>query len=125
MRFVATVLGDAWALLILRDLIFRQARHFGDFVAAGEGISTNILTDRLQRLEREGVIVKSRDPENGVRVIYRLTEKGRDLVPVLLSMIRWSATWDGASEVPAEFSEALREEPDAMALAIIEGLKSD
>lgn len=118
-RYAATVLGDGWSLLILRDMAFKGSRHFGDFVAAGERISTNILTDRLQRLEREGVIRRSPDPDSGVRVIYRLTEKGRDLVPVLLAMIRWSSDWDERSEVPTEFRTALSEEPEALAGAII------
>lgn len=123
-RYAATVLGDAWSLLILRDLIFREARHFGDFVASGERISTNILTDRLQRLEAEGVIERERDPESAVRVVYRLTEKGRGLVPVLLSMIDWSSMWDVSTEVPDAFTEALRDDPEALAEAIRTSLSS-
>lgn len=124
-RFAATVLGDAWSLLILRDLVFKGSRHFGDFVAAGERISTNILTDRLQRLEAEGVVTRMRDPENAVKVIYRLTDKGRDLVPVLLSMIAWSATWDDRAEVPEQFLSTLKDQPDAFAEAISAGLAGE
>lgn len=121
-RYAATVLGDAWALLILRDLIFRGSRHFGDFVAAGERISTNILTDRLLRLEAEGVVRRSPDPDNARRVVYDLTEKGRDLVPVLLAMIVWSRKWDARHAVPDAFAEALRDAPDAFAAAIMTSL---
>ncbi|WP_136636984.1 winged helix-turn-helix transcriptional regulator [Pseudooceanicola onchidii] len=117
-RYAATVVGDAWALVILRDLIFRGSRHFGDFVAASEGISTNILTDRLQRLEAEGIVTRNRDPEKAVRVIYQLTEKGRGLVPVVLAMIDWAQTWDARTEVPDRFIEALRDDPAAMARAV-------
>ena len=117
-RYAAKVLGDAWALLILRDMVFKGSRHFGDFVAAPEGVSTNILTDRLKRLETAGIVERRRDPEKAVRVIYELTEKGRDLVPVLLAMIQWSSAWDEAAEVPAEFRQALSEEPVAFASAI-------
>ncbi|WP_375174843.1 winged helix-turn-helix transcriptional regulator [Pseudooceanicola sp.] len=122
-RFAATVLGDAWALLILRDLIFRGSRHFGDFVAGGERISTNILTDRLQRLEVEGVITRRQDPAHAKRVVYELTEKGRDLVPVLLAMVAWSRKWDARHEVPDAFAEALRDRPEAFAAAIMQSLE--
>lgn len=118
-RFGATVLGDPWCLLILRDLIFREAKHYGDFARAGEGISTNILADRLSRLEAEGVIIKTRDPERAVRVIYRLTEKGRALVPVILSIINWSETWDTKTEVPPDFIAAYRADPTGFAASVM------
>lgn len=121
-RYAATVLGDAWSLLILRDMVFRGSCNFGDFVAAGERISTNILAERLKRLEAEGIVVRSRDPDNGVRVTYALTAKGRGLVPVLLSMIAWSAEWDGQSDVPTAFRDACREEPEALAQAVLHSL---
>ncbi|WP_276719036.1 winged helix-turn-helix transcriptional regulator [Pseudooceanicola nitratireducens] len=121
-RYGATVLGDAWALVILRDLIFKEAKHFGDFVAAGERISTNILTDRLKRLEDEGVITRRKDPDRAVRVIYELTEKGRRLVPVMLALINWSEAWDPQTEVPGDFIAAYRDDPGAFAEAIVEGL---
>ena len=123
-RYGSTVLGDAWALLILRDMVFKGTRHFGEFVASGERISTNILADRLARLEAEGVIDRAPDPDNAVRVIYRLTQKGRDLVPVLLAIIDWSARWDPATEVPKPFTEAYREDPQGFAAAVIRDLET-
>lgn len=122
-RFGANVLGDGWSLLILRDLIFREARHYGDFVAAGEGISTNILADRLQRLEAEGVISKQQDPDRAVRVIYRLTEKGRGLVPILMAIIDWSEQWDDRTEVPAAFIKAYREDRSGFVASVVDGLE--
>ena len=124
-RYGATVLGDAWALLILRDLVFKEAKHFGDFVAAGENISTNVLADRLARLEAEGVVTKARDPEMAVRVIYRLTDKGRDLVPVLLALVDWSARHDPQTEVPADFIHAYRDDPAAFAASLIAALAGE
>ncbi|WP_407495169.1 winged helix-turn-helix transcriptional regulator [Pseudooceanicola sp. MF1-13] len=124
-RFGATVLGDPWTLLILRDLMFRDARHYGDFARAGERISTNILADRLQWLEGEGILVKTRDPDWAVRVIYRLTEKGRGLVPVILSIIDWSEAWDDKTEVPADFIAAYRADPAGFAASIQESLRQD
>ena len=76
--------GDRWSLLIIRDLMVRGFRTFREFQASGEGISTNILTDRLQKLEASGIITAQEEKTDGRRVNYRLTEKGIDLAPVLL-----------------------------------------
>lgn len=85
------MLGDRWSLLIVRDLMVRGLRTFSEFQDAGEGIATNILADRLQKLEAAGII--SAEPERGDRrrVNYRLTEKGIDLAPVLLELLIWGA----------------------------------
>jgi len=80
-------------------MMFKGRRYYGEFLNAGEGISTNILADRLDRLETAGVVVRSNDPDHGKRVIYRLTKKGTDLMPVLLSIINWSEQYDENTEV--------------------------
>lgn len=85
------VIGDPWTLLVVRDLMFRGASTFNDFMAGGEGIASNVLTDRLARLEASGILSKVRDEEDGRRFIYRLTEKGIDLAPVLAELVVWSA----------------------------------
>ena len=110
-------------MLVLRDLMFKGARHFQDFLNAGEGIATNILTNRLKKLEEEGVVKKLPDPEHGARKIYQLTEKGLSLVPAMLEIIDWSEQWDSQTEVPKEFSTDLRADRAALASKIIEDLK--
>lgn len=85
------VLGDRWSLLIVRDLMFKGRTTYKDFLAGGEGIATNVLADRLRRLEAEGVIEKGRDTADGRRLVYRLTAKGLALAPVLVEMIVWGA----------------------------------
>ncbi len=85
------VFGDRWSLLIVRDLMVRGLRTFTEFEEAGEGISTNILADRLQKLEAHGIISAEVDDEDGRRLNYRLTEKGIDLAPVLLELLIWAA----------------------------------
>ncbi len=85
------VLGDRWSLLIVRDLIFKGRTTYKDFLAGGEGIATNVLADRLRRLEAEGVIGKGRDAADARRLVYRLTAKGLALAPVLVEMIVWGA----------------------------------
>lgn len=89
--------GDRWTLLVIREMMLRGKKTYSDFLEAEEGISTNILADRLKHLETEGVIEKLRDPENGRSFVYSLTEKGFDLAPVLLEIIAWSGKHDTRS----------------------------
>lgn len=85
------IFGDRWSLLIVRDLMVRGLRNFKEFQESGEGIATNILSDRLQRLEQAKIITTEPDELDGRRVNYRLTEKGIDLAPVLLELLIWGA----------------------------------
>ena len=83
--------GDAWSLLVVRGLMLEGCQSFKDLLGAEEGIASNILSDRLQRLEGAEIVQKLRDPGDARRYIYRLTEKGIDLAPVLVEMIVWAA----------------------------------
>jgi DNA-binding HxlR family transcriptional regulator len=85
------ILGDRWSLLIIRDLMVRGYRTFREFHDSGEGIATNILADRLNRLEAAKIIVAEAEASDGRRINYRLTEKGIDLAPVLLDLLVWGA----------------------------------
>lgn len=102
------VFGDRWSLLIVRDLMVRGFRSFGDFEHAGEGIATNILADRLRRLCRAGIVEGERDPEDGRQKHYRLTEKGIDLAPVLLELLIWGAKHEQAGAPASLISEMAR-----------------
>jgi DNA-binding HxlR family transcriptional regulator len=84
------VLGDKWSLLVIRDIIFGNRRHFRELLAnSQEGIASNILADRLKRLTEEGIVSKADDPTHKQKAIYRLTEKGIELLPVLAQMSGW------------------------------------
>jgi DNA-binding HxlR family transcriptional regulator len=83
--------GDRWSLLIIRDLMVRGFRTFKEFQDSGEGIATNILADRLQKLEAAEIITAETEETDGRRINYRLTEKGIDLAPVLLELLVWGA----------------------------------
>ena len=85
------IFGDRWSLLIIRDLMVRGFRTFKEFRKSDEGIATNILADRLQKLEAAGMITVEEDATDRRRVNYRLTEKGIDLAPVLLELLIWGA----------------------------------
>jgi DNA-binding HxlR family transcriptional regulator len=83
------ILGDKWALLIIRDLMFKGKKTYGEFLRSEEKIATNILADRLLILEKNGIVEKRAFPGNKVKNLYRLTPKGIDLMPTLLEMILW------------------------------------
>ena len=85
------IFGDKWSLLVMRDLLLRDKRHYRDFLASEEGIATNILADRLARLEWAGLIEKTDDEPRSGRQAYAATAKGADLIPTLLQMLLWSA----------------------------------
>lgn len=106
------LLGDSWSLLIVRDLMFKGRRTFNEFLAGGEGIATNILADRLRRLEAAGIIEKHADPADRRRSLYRLTRKGIDLAPVLVELVVWSATHE-ATEAPASVVRRMRQRRSA------------
>src|SRR6478672_5169548 len=95
------IFGDRWSLLIVRDLMFKNLRSFKEFAAAGEGIATNILADRLDRLEAAGVIERREDTKDRRRAIYRLTAKGQDLAPVLIEIVIWAARHENTAAPPA------------------------
>jgi DNA-binding HxlR family transcriptional regulator len=92
------VLGDRWSLLILRDMVFAGKRHFREFLRSEEGISSNILADRLGKLSEEGMVTKDPDPTHKRKVIYSLTENSIALVPVFVQLGVWGSTHLSASE---------------------------
>ena len=84
------MLGDRWSLLIVRDIMVRGSRTFKEFMNSDEGIATNILADRLRRLESYGIVKSLPDPADRRKSIYVLTQKGIDLAPVLAEMVLWA-----------------------------------
>ncbi len=84
------LIGDKWTLLVVRDLLFLGKRLYGELAQSAEGIPSNILADRLRRLEEAGLVSKTPYQENPVRYEYRLTGKGTDLLPVLKELVSWS-----------------------------------
>jgi DNA-binding HxlR family transcriptional regulator len=85
------ILGDRWSLLVVRDLMVRGLRTFKDFQESGEHIASNILTDRLRKLEAAGIISAEEQANDRRRISYGLTRKGIDLAPVLLELLIWGA----------------------------------
>jgi DNA-binding HxlR family transcriptional regulator len=106
-------LGDRWSLLIIRDLMVRGFRTFKEFEESDEGIATNILADRLRRLERNGIITSEAQKTDRRKGSYRLTEKGIDLAPVLLDLLIWGARHE-ESMAPAELIAQMEQNREAV-----------
>ena len=110
------MIGDRWSLLIIRDLMIRGYRTFKEFEDSGEGVATNILSDRLRKLKSTGIITTAVDETDKRKVNYRLTQKGIDLAPVLLELLIWGARHEktaapcGVIEKMAEHRHALLDE---------------
>ena len=108
------VFGDKWSLLIVRDMMFAGKRHFREFLASAEGISSNILADRLVKLTEAGVLTRAGDPEHKLKAIYSLTEKGIELLPIIAEISRWSRKYEPVDPELAATGEARdRMGPDA------------
>jgi DNA-binding HxlR family transcriptional regulator len=103
--------GDPWSLLIVRDLMFKGINTFGGFLGAGEGIASNILSDRLARLEETGLLTKARNRADGRRFVYRLTAKGLALAPMLVELVLWSADHE-RTDAPASTLALMRDHRD-------------
>lgn len=83
------IVGDKWTLLVLRDLLFFKKTRFEQFLDSPEKIATNILSDRLQKLEKEGMLVKAPYGNHPARMDYSLTEKGKSIAPLLKAIVVW------------------------------------
>jgi DNA-binding HxlR family transcriptional regulator len=117
-NFAVQTFGDAWSLIILRDLMFTQRRTYGDFLAAEEGIATNILASRLEYLQSVGLIVRQ-----GVR--YGLTRKGLDLLPAMLELIGWSGKYDPRTGAPKPFLKRIARDRDGLLAELTAQLRSE
>lgn len=94
------MLGDRWSLLIIRDMMLLGRRTFKEFLGSYERPASNILADRLRRLEACGIIRAERDPSDGRKLIYLLTNKGMDLAPVLTEMVLWAGKHEETENQP-------------------------
>lgn len=103
--FALDTFGDRWSLLIIRDIVFKGKRHYREFASSPEKISTNILANRLAKLEAQGILTKAVDTDNASAYVYALTPKGEDLVPLLLEMTAWSSKYDAQPKMPDNIIE--------------------
>lgn len=114
------IFGDKWSLLVLRDLIFNNKNTFGEFLNTDEKIATNILADRLATLEAGKIISKHDHPDSKAKVLYKLTEKGVDLIPVLVELIVWSEKYHDVHPHAVQFVKMSRKDKKGL----IRGLRN-
>ena len=106
------ILGDKWTLLIIRDLMYKGKKTYGEFLQSEEKIATNILADRLLVLEKTGIVEKKAFPGNRVKNLYQLTPKGIDLMPTLLEIVVWGDKYFEIPEPVHQLAEAIRKDKD-------------
>lgn len=123
--YTLDVIGDRWTLLIVRDLAFKHRRYFQDFLGASEKISSNILADRLRRLERWGLVEKHADPSDGRRIRYFLTDEGLDLIPVLVELTIWGSKRHPDPWLPVERAERMSADREGTVRAYRERLRAE
>ena len=87
------VLGDPWSLVVVRDLMFRDKHEYGDFLGSEEGITTNVLADTLTRLTEVGIVLRLDHPTERNKYIYRLSEMGIDLLPLIIELAHWGTKY--------------------------------
>jgi DNA-binding HxlR family transcriptional regulator len=102
------IFGDKWTLLVIRDLLFNEKKTYGEFLESEEKIATNILADRLCLLEMAGIISRHQHPDSKLKILYRLTPKGIDLIPVLVEIIVWSEQYHDVHPYAKAFVKQLK-----------------
>lgn len=100
--------GDKWTFLIIRDMIFDKKQFYSDFLNSKEKIATNILSNRLKKLEENGVIVSKVYEKHRSKKVYSLTEKGKDLIPVIVEMMLWSASYHNELAISDAFVQKVK-----------------
>ena len=115
--------GDIWSLLILRDIVFAGKRTFGEFMESDERISTSTLSARLAALQEKSVLQKRSNPADRRRDVYELTEKGLDIVPVLLEIGEWGAKHRERINGPRDWFECVRADREEVVHEIREGVR--
>jgi DNA-binding HxlR family transcriptional regulator len=117
--------GDKWSLLIVRDLIFAKECTYGDFLKSPEGIATNILASRLQTLEENKIIKKSDHPDSKAKVLYRLTKKGIDLLPIMIEINLWAEKYFTIPADQKEMLKAVKKDKDGFIKSAIKELEGE
>ena len=113
-NFALEMFGDPWSLLLIRDIVYFGKKTYGEFLASEEGMATNILASRLARLEEQGILVKKPSGQDKRKEEYVLTEKGLDLIPVLVEMADWSAEYDPHTAAPAAWIALMKADREKM-----------
>ena len=118
------LIGDHWTLLVIRDLLFLGRHEYKEMLKAEEGISTNILSDRLKKLEENGLIDSISHPDSARRKLYYLLPKGKDLIHVLTSLAQWSDKHlQDVVDIPPEKRALLLKQPEKLIEIVLHDLQ--
>src|SRR5260370_36950715 len=123
-NFALELFGDPWSLLIIRDIVYFGKNTYGEFLASEEGMATNILASRLAHLEQQGILVKKLSEKDKRKEENVLTEKGLDLIPVLVEMANWSAEHDPPTAASAAWIALMKADREKMIGLIRETVQS-
>jgi DNA-binding HxlR family transcriptional regulator len=119
------MVGDRWSLIVIRDIMFGNRRHYGDLLRlSDEGIASNILANRLARLVQSGLLSRTYNPNHKQKAIYSLTEASIQLVPLLAHMGAWGCRWTAASRQLSIRAELLEQGGERMWKAFMAELRS-
>lgn len=113
-NYALETIGDPWSLLIIRDIVYFGKKTYGEFLASEEKIATNILADRLAQLEQKGILEKRPSDSDKRKETFILTEKGLDLIPILVEMAGWSAEHDPQTGAPAAWIKLMNADKEKM-----------
>lgn len=123
-NFALETFGDLWSLLIIRDIVYFGKKTYCEFLDSAEGIATNILACRLAQLEEKGILSKKPHPTDKRREVYSLTEKGLDLIPILLEMASWGAQHDPQTGAPEAWISLINANKERMIRLIRETVQN-
>ena len=112
--FSLDIFGDKWSLVILRDILLRNKSHFREFLASEEKIASNILSDRLESLLRDGLLTRKRDEANKSAAIYTPTKKALDLVPMIFELMRWGIAYNPNADTTGPVMRQLLNDPKGL-----------
>lgn len=116
------IFGDKWTLLVVRDLLFNGKKTYGEFLDSEERIATNILADRLSMLERANIVLRKKHPDSKAKVLYSLTDKGIDLISVLVEIIAWSEKYHEVHPYARKFARQLKSDKEGVLRALFKSL---
>ncbi len=119
--------GDKWSLLIIRDIVFKGYRFYNEFLDAGEGIATNVLSDRLKKLELHGFVISEKYEKQRTKKVYRLTKEGIGLISILLEMMAWGFKYDNTILIPDDrvgIVDRIQNDREAFLKEVITSLQS-
>ena len=121
-NFGLEIFGDKWTFLIVRDLMFKGKHYYGEFLQSEEKMATNLLADRLSLLEKSGIVTKTVDEKHKSKQVYKLTQKGIELLPILTEIILWSSKYDPLTTVDKTFVERAKEDRESLFDEVASGL---